>query len=46
MGNKAIEIYNQYNYQTTASDMSNIEQTHSGSGDNVGRDKNINTTSK
>lgn len=40
---KALEIYNQYNYQTTASDMSNIEQTHSGSGDNIGnigRDKN------
>lgn len=40
MENKAIEIYNQYNYQTTTSDMSNIEQTHSGSGDNIGRDKN------
>lgn len=37
--NKALEIYNQYNYQTTATDMSNIKQTHSGSGDNTGKEE-------
>lgn len=40
--NRVIKIYNnQYNYQTQESDMSNIKQTHSGSGDNVGGDKNV-----
>lgn len=34
-----INIYNQYNYQTQQSDMSNINQSHSGDGDNVGNDK-------
>lgn len=38
---RVIQIYNQYNYQTQESDMSNIKQTDSGSGDNVGGDKNV-----
>ena len=35
--------YNQYNIESPGGNMSNINQTHSGSGDNIPGDKNNNT---